>query len=143
MVALRAAWHVRRLQRKKRTKGLIVADTDRDAPGVVDAVLPDTCHQELSVRPGHEGNRTMSEQVMVKRVESFSGSVDELVDWCVQRGLDPSEVAIPSCHLRFEAAQTPAEAERRAQWEEAQRKRTEEWERRTYERLDAKFGGVR
>lgn len=81
----------------------------------------------------------MSEIVMVQRVESFAGTVDEAVDWCVQRGVDPSGVAITGCHLRFESPQTPEEAARKAVWAEQAQRRTDEWERATYERLRAKF----
>jgi hypothetical protein len=81
----------------------------------------------------------MSDAGMRNRLDSFSGTVQEVIDWTLQRGLDPTAVAITACHLKWQSPETPQEAERRAEFQAAQDRRHEEWERVTWERLKAKF----
>lgn len=80
------------------------------------------------------------ELVMIERVEWIRDlTVQELFDWCVQRGLQFERVKITATHLKFRTPQTPEEAERRRVAIAAQEARTLEWERATYQRLKAQF----
>lgn len=72
----------------------------------------------------------------------FPGStVGDLMDWLMQNGLAPRDVEVRGGQLKWESPETPEE---RQQWDEFERERAERtanWERRTYERLKAKFEG--
>jgi hypothetical protein len=67
-------------------------------------------------------------------------TIQELWDHVVRKGLDPGRVRIQgTVHFKWLSSETDEE---RKTWEEAvarHARRTEEWERETYERLRAKF----
>ena len=66
-------------------------------------------------------------------------TVQDTVDWCLQRDLDPAKVRFTGGHLQYESPQTDREAEYAATWERQAAERRERWERETYDRLRAKF----
>lgn len=77
----------------------------------------------------------------IKRMEHvINVTIDDLVQWCIERGLDPDEVTISAAHLKWVSPQTEAEAKRAKEWADQSAARTEEWEREAYARLKAKFG---
>lgn len=76
---------------------------------------------------------------MVGRVDTFTGTAADLVDWIMQRGLGMSAVTITQCHLKYRTPATEEELARRAEFHAAARRRTDEWERAAYQRLKAKF----
>lgn len=82
----------------------------------------------------------MSEPVIRNRLESFKGTVDELVSWCMQRELDPTAVEVTGTHLRFQSPETPEEAQRRAEYQASAERRHREWERGYWQRLIEKYG---
>lgn len=78
---------------------------------------------------------------IVKRMDSVRDcTVTELVDWCAQRDLDPSDVTVTSTHLKWEGLETVEERDRRLAFWEAQQARHDKWEREQWERLKEKFG---
>lgn len=76
-----------------------------------------------------------------KRFESIprDATLEDLVDWCLQRGLDPSGVVVTGGHLRWESPLTDDERQARDEYRAKQEQRTLEWELATYERLNEKF----
>jgi hypothetical protein len=76
---------------------------------------------------------------MMKRTDHFAGTVSELMDWMIGRGLGVDLVMITGTHLKWESPETDQERERRLDWERQQATRTEEWERQTLARLKLKY----
>ena len=78
---------------------------------------------------------------MMKRMSSASDlTVSEL--WqhvVVEKGLDPDEVKITSTHLKWESPETDAERDQRIEFQRRRDERTEQWERETLARLQAKY----
>lgn len=68
-------------------------------------------------------------------------TIGDLVDWCAQRALDPTEVTVTAAYLKWESAETDEERGRRIRAEVAADKRREDWERGMYDRLREKFEG--
>jgi hypothetical protein len=83
----------------------------------------------------------MNEMRMLNRIEQFTGTIDELVSWCHQRGLDPAEVKVTGTHLKWQSYETEPEKQRRIEFELRSDARRLEWEAEQYKRLKAKFEG--
>lgn len=84
-----------------------------------------------------------SEPRLINRVESVHDlSAQEVVDYCLQRGLDPAAVTVTGGHLKWKSPETEAEAADAARWKAQSDARHEVWERETYDRLKAKFEAV-
>jgi hypothetical protein len=62
-------------------------------------------------------------------------TVESLVDWCIQRGLDPSEVTLSAGHLKWDSPETDAERERREHYAALADQRRIDWENETIARL--------
>ncbi len=76
----------------------------------------------------------------VRRMESVRDcTITDLVDWAVQRRLDPADVKVSAAHLKWLSEQTDEERAERETWRKAAAQRQEKWERETYTRLKAKF----
>lgn len=83
-----------------------------------------------------------SEPVLRKRHETFdAGTVDELVDWCLRRGLDPARVTVHAS-VKFDTPETPEEVAARVEYQAKAAARLEAWERETWKRLTQKYGTV-
>jgi hypothetical protein len=67
-------------------------------------------------------------------------TVAEMVSWCFDRGLDPSEVQSTGGHLCYERLETEDERDKRMTWWKDQEARHERWERETLVRLTEKYG---
>lgn len=68
-------------------------------------------------------------------------TVAELVDWCVQRNLDPANVkALGNTPLTWTEPRTQEEVDRLAKFQADRAARTEAWERETLARLREKYG---
>ena len=80
---------------------------------------------------------------LVKRVEyTIKGhSVADIVDWCVQRGLDPTKVRHSGGgHFEWETLETDEERDRRLKHWREQDERQLKWEREMYAKLKEKYG---
>jgi IS1 family transposase len=77
----------------------------------------------------------------IKRMDSVKAvSVDDLVNWCLQRGLNPESVEVTSTHLVYFTPMTDEEVARKEAFAQAAIERTEKWERESLARLQAKYG---
>jgi len=82
----------------------------------------------------------MSEKMVERFNDVRDCTVSELVDWCVQRNVNPSEARITSAHVKWQSPQTDEERERYEKWLAEHEARTEKWERETLQRLQEKYG---
>lgn len=82
------------------------------------------------------------EPKMIKVMEDVNQmTVQEVVDFCLQKGLDLEGTRLTGGHMQWSRPETEKEAERRAYWVAEQAKRTANWEAETYARLREKFEG--
>lgn len=86
---------------------------------------------------------TDDEPRILRRIEYIphDATVAEMVDWCMQRGLDPEVVKLSGGHVKWESPETDAERARREEYAEKAAARHDQWERETYERLKIRFEG--
>jgi hypothetical protein len=76
----------------------------------------------------------------IKRMDSVKAvSVDDLVNWCLQRGLNPESVEVTATHLVYYTPMTDDEVERRDRYAAEAVARTEKWEQEQFERLRLKY----
>lgn len=81
------------------------------------------------------------DKITRKRFESIprDATLEDLVDWVLQRGLRPSDVVVTGGHMRWQTIETDEEQLERERYQADRDRRTLEWERATYERLNEKF----
>ncbi len=85
----------------------------------------------------------MTEPRMRNRIEVVHDlTVSDLVQWCLQRGIDPDTATVTGGHVRWQSPETDAEREQAERYWAEQQARKDRWERETYERLRAKFETV-
>lgn len=65
-------------------------------------------------------------------------SLDKFLDWCLAEGV-PADAMLHGGIVSWVRQETDAEQTRREQWQAEREARTEEWERRKYAELKAKF----
>ena len=63
----------------------------------------------------------------------------EVIDWCIEHGLDIEKVTTTQVHLKYLSPETDEERERREKFELDHQRRTEAWERETLARLKEKY----
>ena len=66
-------------------------------------------------------------------------TVQELIDWCIERNLSLEQVNITQVGLKYLSPESDEERERREQFQADHARRTEAWERETLARLKAKY----
>jgi hypothetical protein len=68
-------------------------------------------------------------------------TVQDLIEWCLRRELDPAQTYISAVTVIFYRPESETERARREEYEAANRERTERWEREMLARLRAKYEG--
>lgn len=87
-------------------------------------------------------SRRSPERHLLKRSEPIpKGTVSELIDWCIHRGVDPNDVQVSGGgHLSWASLESEDERDRRlATWQAAD-ERHEKWEQETWARLSQVYG---
>jgi len=86
-------------------------------------------------------DRSSKERQAVLRMDSVRDcTVSELVDWCVQRNIDPAEVKVTAAHVKWSSLETVEERDNRLAWWEETDARHTKWEFEMWERLKKKYG---
>lgn len=103
-------------------------------PGWQSRLVRVTQHREVLM--------TEPEPRMIKVMEDVNQmTVQEVVDFCLQRGLDLETTRLTGGHMQWSRPETEKERARYAVWQAETAQRTENWERATYDRLREKFEG--
>ncbi len=85
---------------------------------------------------------TNSDPTIRKQFEAIprDATLGDLMDWCVQHQVAPHRVVLTGGHMVIQRPETDAERQIREDFQAERERRTEAWERETYERLRTKFG---
>lgn len=80
-------------------------------------------------------------KVLSRSHTAFDQTVEDIVDWCIQRDLNPKDVRLAGmANLRWVSEETEAERLGRERFDAEREQRMISWEKDTLKRLKEKYG---
>lgn len=78
---------------------------------------------------------------IIHRTEQFHNlTINQIVDWAIERQLDPDVIKLSGGHFTWESPQTDREYEQWKAWDDQSTRRREKYEKEQWERLSQVYG---